>query len=147
VEGGDSAFDRMPAGMRAVIEDTLDPGERILEAWITRGLGANALVCADERALISKRADMVHWSVASFRYAELGKPEILDGRPLAATQVELVPRVPAPPSKQLFDDFPDAYYQESRRLVAPNTVMFRNRKRAREAVAILEDLIARHRAG
>jgi hypothetical protein len=31
--------------------------------------------------------------------------------------------------------------------VAPNTVMFRNRKRAREAVAILEDLIARHRSG
>ena len=62
-------------------------------------------------------------------------------------QVELAPRHPDPaPQSGPFDDFPDAYYQESRRLVAANTVMFRNRKRAREAVAVLEDLVARHRS-
>ena len=44
-----------------------------------------------------------------------------------------------------FDDFPDAYFQESRRLVAPNTLMFRGRRRAREAAETLERLIAEHR--
>jgi len=142
----DAAFDRMPRGMRSAIEEALEPGEQILEVWSTRGPGANALVCAAARALISKRTDLVHWTVAAFRYSELGSVEILDGRPLSAVQVELAPRDPVPQTGP-FDDFPDAYYQESRRLVAPNTVMFRNRKRAREAVAILEDLVARHHTG
>jgi hypothetical protein len=136
----------MPSGMRVAIEEVLGPGEHIVQTWSTRGLGANALVCAATRALIAKRADLVHWSATSFPYSELAKAEILDGRPLAAVQMELIPRNPAPRS-QPFDDFPDAYYQESRRLVAPNTVMFRNRKRAREAADVLEDLIARNRSG
>jgi hypothetical protein len=146
VQDPDSVFDRMAPGIRRAIEEALEPGEEIVQAWSTRGLGANALVCAAKRALIAKRTDLVHWSVAAFRYSELGKAEILDGRPLAAVQVELAPRNPAPRSGP-FDDFPDAYYQESRRLVAANTVMFRNRRRAREAVAILDDLIARNRSG
>ena len=142
-----AAFERMPGGMRRAIEGMLDPSERILEVWSTRGPGANALVCAEERALISKRTDLIHWSVGAFPYSELRAAEMLDGRPLGAVQVELVAREPGPPREPgPFDDFPDAYYQESRRLVAANTVMFRNRRRAREAVAVVEDLIARHRS-
>ena len=143
----DPTFDRMPRGMRGALEEALEPGEEILKVWSTRGLGANALVCAAERALISKRTDLIHWSVGAFPYSDLGSVEILDGRPLAAVQVELAPRHPDPaPRPGPFDEFPDAYYQESRRLVAANTVMFRNRRRAREAVAVLENLIARHRS-
>jgi len=146
VQDPDPAFDRMPRGMRGAIEAALEPGEEILQVWSTRGLGANALVCAATRVLISKRTDLIHWSVGAFPYSDLGSAEILDGRPLAAVQVELAPRHPDPaPQPGPFDEFPDAYYQESRRLVAANTVMFRNRRRAREAVAVLEDLIARHR--
>jgi hypothetical protein len=146
VEDSESAFERMPEGMRRAIEAVLEPGERILEVWSTRGPGANALVCAADRALISKRTDLIHWSVGAFPYSELRAAEMLDGRPLAAVQVELAPRDPGPRDPGPFEDFPDAYYQESRRLVAANTVMFRSRRRAREAVAILEDLIARHRS-
>jgi hypothetical protein len=55
----------------------------------------------------------------------------------------LVPRRDgAPPKPGPFDDFPDAYFQESRRLVAPNTVMFRGRRRAHEAAEIVKQLIA-----
>ena len=131
--------------MRRAIEEVLEPGEEVLGVWRTRGFGANALVCAPTRALNSKRTDLIRWSVGAFRYSELASVEMLDSRP-GATQVELAPLDPGPvPPPGPFDDFPDAYYQESRRLVAPNTVMFRSRGRAREATKTLEGLIAKHR--
>jgi hypothetical protein len=131
--------------MRRAIEQTLEPGEEILGVWTTRGPGANALVCAPARALISKRFVLGRWSVGAFPYSEIDSVEVIQGRPGAAVQVVLVPPEPDTPKKSgPFDDFPDAYYQESRRLVAPNTLMFRNRRRAREAVEGLERLIAGH---
>lgn len=137
------ALDRLPRGMRGAIEEALEPGEDIIGVWTTRGLGANALVCAPTRALISKRVGLARWTVGAFRYSEIASVEIIEGRPGAAVQVVLVPPEPEkPPAPGPFDDFPDAYFQESRRLVAPNTVMFRNRRRAREAVEGIEDLIA-----
>jgi hypothetical protein len=145
VQEANAPLDRLPRGMRGAIDEVLEPGERILAVWSTRGLGANALVCTPTRALISKRTDLIRWTVGVFRYSELASVEILDGRP-GATQVELAPLEPAPAQPPgPFEEFPDAYYQESRRLVAPNTVMFRNRRRAREAVEALEGLIAEHR--
>jgi hypothetical protein len=135
-------LDRLPRGMRETLEDVLEPGEELLAVWSTRGYGANALVCAAERALISKRTDLLHWSVGAYRYADIGSVVMLDSRP-GATQVELEPIVSdAPQTPAPFAEFPDAYYQESRRLVAPNTVMFRSRRRAREAVEFLERAIA-----
>jgi hypothetical protein len=128
--------------MRRAIEEGLEPGEEIVGVWSTRGFGANALVCTSSRALISKRTDLVHWSIGVFRYSEIASVEILDGRP-GATQIELAPLKPGPaPPPGPFDEFPDAYYQESRRLVAPNTVMFRSRRRAREAAEAVQGLIA-----
>jgi hypothetical protein len=131
--------------MREAVEATLRPGESIRAVWSTRGLGANALICTDDRALICKRAsDLMHWAVSVYPYETIASVGALDGRP-GATQVELKPlssEAPAGDSPAPFEDFPDAYYQESRRLVAPNTVMFRNRRRAREAVGFLEGMIA-----
>jgi hypothetical protein len=147
VEEREPTLDRLPRGMRAAIEEVLDPGEEILAVWSTRGYGANALVCAPSRALISKRTDLVRWSVAVFPYSEIATVEVLDGRP-GATQVELASRQRGDaPKPRPFEDFPDSYYQESRRLVASNTVMFRNRRRAREAVEVLNGLIAEHGRG
>jgi hypothetical protein len=145
VHEGNPALRRLPAGMRAELEQTLESGEEILELWSTRGIGANALVCTPTRALISKRSNLIRWMVGTFPYSELTGARVLDGRP-GATQVELVgpePSQPRPPTA--FDDFPDAYYQVSVRLLAANTVMFRSRRRAREAATVLEDLIAEHR--
>ena len=145
VPASETTLGRLPRGMRKAVEDVLEPGEELLAVWSTRGYGANALVCAAERALVSKRTDLVHWSVGAYRYADIASVVMLDSRP-GATQVELepivsdMPQTPAP-----FAAFPDAYYQESRRLVAPNTVMFRSRRRAREAVAFLEGLVAESR--
>ena len=128
--------------MRRAVEGALAPGEQLLAVWKTRGFGANALICAPERALVAKRADLINWTVAAYPYAELAAASMLDSRP-GATQVELEPRdAPRPSAPTPFADFPDAYYQESRRLVAPNTVMFRNRRRAREAAEFLEGMIA-----
>ena len=50
------ALDGLPRGMRDVIEQALEAGEEVVGVWSTRGLGANALVCAPARALISKRS-------------------------------------------------------------------------------------------
>jgi hypothetical protein len=128
--------------MRRAVEGVLAPGEQLLGVWKTRGFGANALICASERALVVKRTDMIHWTVAVYPYRELATVSMLDSRP-GATQVELEARdAPQPSAPAPFADFPDAYYQESRRLVAANTVMFRNRRRAREAVEFLEGMIA-----
>jgi hypothetical protein len=136
----------MPRGMRAAIEDALQPGEEIVAVWTTRGLGANALVCTYARALIAKRAELIRWSVAAFPYSEIASVEVIEGRPGAAAQLVLVPPEPeTPPTPGPFDDHPDVYFQESRRLVAPNTLMFRSRRRAGEAVDVLEGLIAEHR--
>jgi hypothetical protein len=140
--GQANALGRLPRGMRSAVEDVLEPGEELLAVWKTRGFGANALVCTSERALISKRPDHIHWSVGVYPYAEIESVEMLDSRP-GATQVELRPRGgDAADNPPIFADFPDAYYQESRRLVAPNTVMFRSRRRAREAAEFLEARIA-----
>jgi hypothetical protein len=134
--------------MRAAVERALEPGEEVVAVWTTRGLGANALVCSASRALISKRTALVGWSVGAFPYSGIASVEVIEGRPGAAVQVVLVPPEPEAPRKPgPFDDFPDAYFQESRRLVAPNTLMFRNRRSAREAVERLEGLIADHRRG
>ena len=139
----DTTLDGLPGGMRAAVEEALRPDEGLRAVWSTRGLGANALVCTKDRALIAKRApDLVRWAVGVYPYDTLASVVILDGRP-GATQVELEPfAADAPVAPGPFEDFPDAYYQESRRLVAPNTVMFRNRRRAREAVEFLEGMIA-----
>jgi hypothetical protein len=145
VQEANPALHQLPRGMRRAIEEVLEPGEEVLGVWRTRGVGANALVCAPARALIAKRTDLIRWSVGAFRYSEIGSVDMLDTRP-GATQVELAPLEPGPaPQPGPFDDFPDAYYQESRRLVAPNTVMFRSRGRAREAVKTLQGLIAKQR--
>lgn len=142
----EGTLDTLPRGMRGAIEEALEPGEEIVAVWSTRGLGANALVCTSARALIAKRAELIRWSVAAFPYSEIAAVELDDGRPGAAAQLVLVPPEPeAPPKPGPFDDFPDAYFQESRRLVAPNTLMFRGRRRAREAAETLERLIAEHR--
>jgi hypothetical protein len=142
----EGTLDPLPRGMRGAIEEALEPGEEIVAVWSTRGLGANALVCTSTRALIAKRAELIRWSVAAFSYSEIAAVEVVDGRPGAAAQLVLVPPEPeAPPKPGPFDDFPDAYFQESRRLVAPNTLMFRGRRRAREAAETLERLIAEHR--
>jgi hypothetical protein len=142
----EGTLDTLPRGMRGAIEEALEPGEEIVAVWSTRGLGANALVCTSTRALIAKRAELIRWSVAAFSYSEIAAVEVVDGRPGAAAQLVLVPPEPeAPPKPGPFDDFPDAYFQESRRLVAPNTLMFRGRRRAREAAETLERLIAEHR--
>jgi len=132
--------------MRAAVDEVLDPGEEVVAVWTTRGIGANALVCARTRAVIAKRAELIRWNVFPFPYAEIETVELIDGRPGAAAQLVLVQRRQGPPPKPgPFDDFPDAYFQESRRLVAPNTLMFRGRRRAREAAELLERLIAAHK--
>jgi hypothetical protein len=142
VQASEATLDRLPRGMRAAVEEVLNPGEELLAVWNTRGFGANALICAGERALIAKRPDHFRWSVAVYPYAELAGAEMLDSRP-GATQVELQPRATDGAERSApFADFPDAYYQESRRLVAPNTVMFRSRRRAREAAEFLAGQIA-----
>jgi hypothetical protein len=145
VQASEVTLDRLPRGMREAVEGVLEPEEMLLAVWSTRGYGANALVCAAERALIAKRTDLVHWTVGAYRYADIASVVMLDSRP-GATQVELEPLPSeAPPAPVPFAEFPDAYYQESRRLVASNTVMFRSRRRAREAVAFLEGLVASSR--
>jgi hypothetical protein len=136
------ALDELPRAMRSAVEEVLEPGEEIVGVWATRGIGANALVCAPTRALISKRVGLRRWSVHAFPYTDIDSVEMVQGRPGAAVQVALVPvksgepREPGP-----FDDFPDAYFQESRALLAPNTLMLRNRRTAREAVEALQGLI------
>jgi hypothetical protein len=131
--------------MRDAVAAILEPGEEIVAVWTTRGLGANALVCSPKRALIAKRR-LVRWSVAAFPYAEIASVEVIEGRPGAAAQLMLVPPPPpTPPKPGPFDDHPDVYFQESRRLVAPNTVMFRGRRHANEAAETVEELIAEHR--
>lgn len=139
----DTSLDGLPRGMRAAVEDALGPDEGIHAVWSTRGIGANALVCTGDRALISKRApDLVRWAVGVYPYETVAAVVILDGRP-GSTQVELEPLAPeSPAAPGPFEDFPDTYYQESRRLIAPNTVMFRSRRRARAAVEFLEGMIA-----
>jgi hypothetical protein len=130
--------------MRQAVEQVMGPDEALLGVWTTRGLGANALVCTSRRALVAKRAELVRWSVGSFPYGEIDSVEVWQGRPGSAVQVEIVqpqPQAGAPPKPGIFDDFPDAYYQESRRIVALNTIMFRSRRRAREAVESLQGLI------
>jgi hypothetical protein len=142
VQASEATLDRLPKGMRQAVEEVLKPGEELLAIWNTRGYGANALVCAADRALIAKRPALVRWSVGVYPYTEIESVEMLDSRP-GATQVELNPRGgDAADKPPIFAEFPDAYYQESRRLVASNTVMFRSRRRAREAVAFLESVIA-----
>ena len=131
--------------MRDAVLEILEPGEAIIATWATRGIGANALVCTGTRALIAKRAELIRWSVTAFPYAEIAAVEVLDGRPGAATELVLVP----PESEQTarpgpFDDFPDAYFQESRRLVAPNTLVLRSRRRATQAAETVRSLIAEH---
>jgi hypothetical protein len=139
-------LERLPRGMREAIEATLAPGEPVVEVFGTRGFGANALVCTPTRALISKRT-VLRWSVGVFPYSEIDSVEMIEGRPGAAVQVELRPRDPGPARPPgPFDDFPDAYYQESRRLVAANTLVLRNRRRGREAVEALDSLLAEHRS-
>jgi hypothetical protein len=146
VEQGEPSLDRLPRGMRDAVAEVLEPGEEIVAVWTTRGLGANALICTPARALIAKR-QLVAWSVAAFPYAEIASVEVIEGRPGAAAQLMLVPPTPAtPPKPGPFDDHPDAYFQESRRLVAPNTVMFRGRGRAREAAETVRELITRRSA-
>lgn len=138
-------LDALPRGMRAAVLEVLEPGEDIVGVWTTRGIGANALICTAVRALIAKRAELIHWSVAAFPYSEIASVEVIEGRPGAAAQVVLMPPTPeAPPRPGLFDDFPDAYFQESRRLVAPNTLMFRGRERAREVAETLKRLTVQH---
>jgi hypothetical protein len=128
--------------MRGALEEALEPDEQIVGVWATRGIGANALVCAPTRALIAKRIGLGRWSVRAFPYSEIASVEMVQGRPGAAVQVALVPVTPAEPrAPGPFDDFPDAYFQESRLLVAPNTFMLRNRRTAREAVQTLEGFI------
>jgi hypothetical protein len=147
VERGEATLERLPRGMRDAVAEVLEPEEEIVAVWTTRGLGANALVCTPERALIAKRR-LVRWSVAAFPYAEIASVEVIEGRPGAAAQLMLVPpQPPTPPKPGPFDDHPDAYFQESRRLVAANTVMFRSRRRASEAAETVEELIAEHRPG
>jgi hypothetical protein len=132
--------------MRDAVEDVLEPEEAIVAVWTTRGLGANALVCTPARALIVKR-QLVTWSVAEFPYAEIASVEVIEGRPGSAAQLILVPPPPVdPPKPGPFDDHPDVYFQESRRLVAPNTVMFRGRRRAQEAAETVRALINRRSA-
>ena len=115
-------LDRLPGGMRHAVIEVLEPGETVVATWATRGIGANALVCTSARALIAKRAELIRWSVAAFPYAEIAAVEVIDGRPGAAAQLVLVSPEPETASRPgPFDDFPDAYFQESRRLVAPNT--------------------------
>jgi hypothetical protein len=136
-------LDGLRAGMRRAIEESLEPGEEIVGVWATRGFGTNALVCTRARALIAKRTELIHWSVGEFPYSRISSVEVIEGRPGAAVQVVLRPFGNEQANETgPFDDFPDTYFQESRRLVAPNTVMFRNRRRASEAVETLEALIA-----
>ena len=135
-------LDGLPAGMRKAVEEVMRADEPLVGVWTTRGFGANALVCTSWRALVAKRAELVRWSVGSFPYGEIDSVEVWQGRPGSAVQVEIVqPQPDNPPKPGIFDDFPDAYYQESRRIVAPNTIMFRSRRRAREAVESLQGLI------
>ncbi len=131
--------------MRAAVADVLDPGEELVGVWTTRGFGANAILCTPSRALIAKRTELIRWSVAAFPYSELESVQVYGSRPGAAAQVELVPRRHGPPPPPgPWDEFPDAYFQESRRLVAPNTVLLRSRGRAREAAETVKRLIAAH---
>jgi hypothetical protein len=146
VEEARPELDRLPRGMRDTVSDVLEPGEEIVAVWTTRGLGANALVCTPARALIAKR-QLVRWSVGAFPYPDIAAVEVIEGRPGSAAQLLLVPPPPAtPPKPGPFDDHPDVYFQESRRLVAPNTVMFRGRRRAEEAAETVRRLIADHRS-
>jgi hypothetical protein len=143
VEQGEATLERLPGGMRAAVEEVLEPGEEIMALWTTRGLGANALICTPTRALIAKRR-LVAWSVAAIPYPKIASVEVIEGRPGAAAQLMLVPPPSdTPPKPGPFDDHPDVYFQESRRLVAPNTVMFRSRRRAGEAAEKVRELITR----
>jgi hypothetical protein len=146
VEQGEASLDRLPRGMRYAVAEALEPSEEIVAVWTTRGLGANALICTPARALIAKR-QLVAWSVASFPYPDIASVEVIEGRPGAAAQLMLVPPPPCtPPKPGPFDDHPDVYFQESRRLVAPNTVMFRRRRGALEAAETVRELITRRSA-
>jgi hypothetical protein len=146
VEQGEASLERLPRGMRDAVAAVLEPDERIVVLWTTRGLGANALICTPARALIAKRR-LVSWSVAVFPYAEIAAVEVIEGRPGSAAQLMLVPPPPdEPPEPGPFDDHPDVYFQESRRLVAPNTVLFRSRRRAEEAAETVRELITRRSA-
>lgn len=141
MQASEATLDRLPKGMRQAVEEVLKPGEQLLAIWNTRGYGANALICAADRALIAKRP-LLRWTVGVYPYAEIESVEMLDSRP-GATQVELNLRgAEAADRPPIYADFPDAYYQESRRLVASNTVMFRSRRRAREAAEYLQGLVA-----
>lgn len=135
----------LPRRMAAAVEEALEPDELLVGVWSTRGLGANALVCAAERALVAKR-QLTAWTVGSFPYAEIASVELIEGRPGSAVQVVLHGIEPEPREPGPFDDFPDVYFQESRRLVAPNTVMLRSRRRAQEPVELLNALVAARRA-
>jgi hypothetical protein len=146
VDDAVSELKGLPRGMRDAVLAALGPDERIVAVWSTRGIGANALVCTSTRALTAKRTELIRWSVAAFPYPEIASVEVIEGRPGAAAQLMIVPPEPrTPPEPGPFDDHPDAYFQESRRLVAPNTVMFRGSGRAREAAETLRELIAEHR--
>jgi hypothetical protein len=141
VEHGGASLEQLPRGMRDAVAEVLEPGEGIVVLWSTRGLGANALVCTPTRALIAKRA-LTRWSVATFPYPEIASVDVIEGRPGSAAQLILVPPTPAnPPTPGPFDDHPDVYFQGSRRLVAPNTVMFRGRRRAQEAAETVRAMI------
>jgi hypothetical protein len=143
VERGEASLERLPRGMRDAVAEVLEPDEEIVALWTTRGLGANALICTPTQALIAKR-QFISWSVAAFPYPEIASVEVIEGRPGAAAQLILVPPPPAtPPKPGPFDDHPDVYFQESRSLVAPNTVMFRGRRRAQEAADTVRELITR----
>jgi hypothetical protein len=146
VEQGEASLERLPRGMRDAVGEVLETGETIIALWTTRGLGANALICTPVRALIAKR-QLISWSVAAFPYTEIASVEVIEGRPGSAAQLVLVPPPSAaPPKPGPFDDHPDVYFQESRRLVAPNTVMFRGRRRAHEAAETVRELITRRSA-
>jgi hypothetical protein len=143
VEQGEASLERLPRGMRDAVAEVLEPDEQIVALWTTRGLGANALICTPVRALIAKRP-LVGWTVTAFPYAEIDSVEVIEGRPGSAAQLILVPPPSAdPPKPGPFDDHPDVYFQESRRLVAPNTVMFRGRRRAQEAADAVRELLTR----
>jgi hypothetical protein len=135
----------LPRRMAAAVDEVLEAGELLVDVWSTRGIGANALVCAAERALIAKRR-LTSWTVGSFPYAEIASVELIEGRPGSAVQLVLHGIEAEPPEPAPFDDFPDVYFQESRRLAAPNTVMFRSRRRAEEPVELLSALVAARRA-
>jgi hypothetical protein len=100
VEQREASLERLPRGMRDAVAEVLEPGEQVVAAWTTRGLGANALICTPTRALIAKR-QFISWSVAAFPYPEVASVEVLEGRPGSAAQLILVPPEPETPLRAL----------------------------------------------